>query len=72
MSETHAIIECSEGSLPGHWSSLGELSDGRRVMKLFDSYQKAASYLNGNDKNMYGMYEKYAEVRPLDDLDVDI
>lgn len=65
-SDEFCIVETDEGSIPDHWTHVGVLDDGRRVMDTFETEQKASHYL----EEMYGMYKTDAEVRSLDSVDV--
>lgn len=65
-SDEFCIVEIEEGSLPDHWTEVGVTDSGRRVMKTFNSENKARDYL----QEMYGMYRDDALVVSIGELDV--
>jgi predicted DNA-binding WGR domain protein len=65
-SDEFCIVEAEEGSLPTHWSEVGITGAGRRVMKTFETQNRAKDYL----QEMYGMYRDDGVVVPIDELDI--
>lgn len=64
MTKNAVIVETESGSLPDHWTCVGRLDDGRRVMGEYESEEKAAQHI----EKMYGMYRNDAEVQAIEGL----